>query len=124
MINKDQEGVKDMDIPPELCLELLMAADYLDSKISSLYFYMPWLTTTYSLISSDTRTTLLRLHELIHIPRRKSEDPRAHRLAFNRKAPRHIFWKSTSHFIHIVQSHKFRPPWYVPPAQREVSSPI
>jgi hypothetical protein len=27
--------VKDMDIPPELCLELLMAADYLDSKISS-----------------------------------------------------------------------------------------
>jgi hypothetical protein len=40
MINKDQEGVKDMDIPAELCLELLMAADYLDSKISpELLFY-------------------------------------------------------------------------------------
>jgi transcription elongation factor B subunit 1 len=33
--NRDQENVKDMDIPPELCLELLMAADYLDSKLLS-----------------------------------------------------------------------------------------
>lgn len=33
-VNRDRDGVKDMDIPPELCLELLMAADYLDSKSS------------------------------------------------------------------------------------------
>ncbi|KAH0842975.1 hypothetical protein AYO21_03310 [Fonsecaea monophora] len=26
---RDSEGVPDMDIPPELCLELLMAADFL-----------------------------------------------------------------------------------------------
>ncbi|KFY09726.1 hypothetical protein V491_08011 [Pseudogymnoascus sp. VKM F-3775] len=30
-VNRDRDGVKDMDIPPELCLELLMAADYLDT---------------------------------------------------------------------------------------------
>jgi len=29
--NKDSTSVQDMDIPPELCLELLMAADYLDT---------------------------------------------------------------------------------------------
>ncbi|KAJ5388734.1 transcriptional elongation regulator [Penicillium cosmopolitanum] len=29
--HKDQVNVSDMDIPPELCLELLMAADYLDT---------------------------------------------------------------------------------------------
>lgn len=29
--NKDQANVADMDIPSELCLELLMAADYLDT---------------------------------------------------------------------------------------------
>ncbi|KAK9600331.1 elongin C [Aspergillus fumigatus] len=29
--NKNQTNVPDMDIPPELCLELLMAADYLDT---------------------------------------------------------------------------------------------
>lgn len=29
--NQDQANVPDMDIPPELCLELLMAADYLDT---------------------------------------------------------------------------------------------
>lgn len=29
--NKDQINVPDMDIPPELCLELLMAGDYLDA---------------------------------------------------------------------------------------------
>ena len=27
---RDAANVPDMDIPPELCLELLMAADYLD----------------------------------------------------------------------------------------------
>ncbi|KZF19413.1 POZ domain-containing protein [Xylona heveae TC161] len=29
--NKDARDVPDMDIPPELCLELLMAADYLNT---------------------------------------------------------------------------------------------
>ncbi|OJJ44939.1 hypothetical protein ASPZODRAFT_70484 [Penicilliopsis zonata CBS 506.65] len=29
--NKEQANVPDMDISPELCLELLMAADYLDT---------------------------------------------------------------------------------------------
>lgn len=33
-VNRDRDGVKDMHIPPELCLELLMAADYLDSESS------------------------------------------------------------------------------------------
>nr|KMM66665.1 hypothetical protein CPAG_03003 [Coccidioides posadasii RMSCC 3488] len=32
--NKGQSEVPDMDIPPELCLELLIAADYLDSDIN------------------------------------------------------------------------------------------
>lgn len=29
---KNAKDVPDMDIPPELCLELLMAADYLNSR--------------------------------------------------------------------------------------------
>ena len=35
--NRDSTGVPDLDIPPELCLELLMAADYLNgvSPLSS-----------------------------------------------------------------------------------------
>ena len=31
-VNKGREGVPDMDIAPELCLELLDVADYLDRK--------------------------------------------------------------------------------------------
>jgi elongin-C len=30
--NRNVDQVQDMDIPPELCLELLMAADFLDSE--------------------------------------------------------------------------------------------
>ena len=32
--NRNATDVPDMDFPPELCLELLMAADFLDSKLS------------------------------------------------------------------------------------------
>lgn len=31
----ESKDVSDMDIPPELCLELLIAADYLDGTFSS-----------------------------------------------------------------------------------------
>ncbi|KAH0541287.1 hypothetical protein FGG08_004211 [Glutinoglossum americanum] len=31
--HKDSKDAPDMDFPPELCLELLMAADYLNSKL-------------------------------------------------------------------------------------------
>ncbi|KAK3314698.1 BTB/POZ protein [Apodospora peruviana] len=39
--NRDKEDVPDMDIPVELCLELLVAADYfgLDSKLLPTTFY-------------------------------------------------------------------------------------
>ncbi|PGH36235.1 transcription elongation factor B, polypeptide 1 [[Emmonsia] crescens] len=35
--NKDQNNVPDMEFPLELCLELLIAADYLDTGISRRY---------------------------------------------------------------------------------------
>lgn len=34
---KNAKDVPDMDIPPELCLELLMAADYLNSRFLSFW---------------------------------------------------------------------------------------
>lgn len=33
--HKESKDVPDMDIPPELCLELLMAADYLNGMSAS-----------------------------------------------------------------------------------------
>ena len=39
--NKEREDVPDMDIPVELCLELLMAADFLglDSKSTQISYH-------------------------------------------------------------------------------------
>ncbi len=37
---KNSKDVPDMDIPPELCLELLMAADYLNSEFT---LFLSWL---------------------------------------------------------------------------------
>jgi transcription elongation factor B subunit 1 len=36
--HKDAKDVPDMEIPPELCLELLMAADFLNGEFSHLRF--------------------------------------------------------------------------------------
>lgn len=38
--NKEQSNVPDMEIPSELCLELLMAADYLDSEFFFFFFFL------------------------------------------------------------------------------------
>ena len=43
---RNQEEVPDMDIPPELCLELLMAADFLDCRCPPFYTPQPLLTLT------------------------------------------------------------------------------
>lgn len=40
---KNAKDVPDMDIPPELCLELLMAADYLNSTFAVPLLPLRWL---------------------------------------------------------------------------------
>lgn len=39
---KEEKDVPDMEFPRELCLELLMAADFLQSELSSLNWFLPF----------------------------------------------------------------------------------
>jgi hypothetical protein len=61
--NRDSTGVADLDIPPELCLELLMAADYLNGVYLSAFSATPFILLT--CLQSDEKlrifTTLLCL---------------------------------------------------------------
>ena len=41
--NKGLKDVPDMDIPPELCLELMVAADYLEGALIVLFFMECWM---------------------------------------------------------------------------------
>ena len=74
---KNSKEVPDMDIPPELCLELLMAADFLNGKLLRVVLYYQCLTCG-SVIGSQCRASCL---ETVWSSFRASDDtgiPHAH----------------------------------------------